>query len=295
MATLPGTRQRKDGVFGSLSALLTAGGNTMSSVNLADLDTVTINQHAIITLDPGRQVGDPEIVMVTAHTPASTTATIQRGMYGTVAREHPAGTVWVHAAVAEDYNEILTSSTRPPDPYEGQRIYETDTDRLVSYTGAAWQQNGLFFDPPACRVFSSAAISVPDNGSANITCNQERFDTDNMHSTSVNTHLITINTAGLYSVGAGAQLTLANDYQRVLLALTVTGVGDIAYSSTRAANLAGYGEVPLLVVNTIWKFTAGQTFFAYVFQDNASGVARNIVAAAPQSPEVWACWIGRGN
>lgn len=39
---------------------------------------------------------------------------------------------------------VVTSSTRPSVPYEGQLIYETDTDRIAAYNGAAWvTQNGL--------------------------------------------------------------------------------------------------------------------------------------------------------
>jgi len=39
---------------------------------------------------------------------------------------------------------VVTSSTRPAVPYEGQLIYETDTDRIAAYSGSAWvTQNGL--------------------------------------------------------------------------------------------------------------------------------------------------------
>jgi hypothetical protein len=33
---------------------------------------------------------------------------------------------------------VVTSSTRPAGPYEGQRIYETDTDRELVYNGSDW-------------------------------------------------------------------------------------------------------------------------------------------------------------
>lgn len=33
---------------------------------------------------------------------------------------------------------VCTSATRPTVPYEGQLIYETDTDRVASYNGSAW-------------------------------------------------------------------------------------------------------------------------------------------------------------
>jgi len=36
---------------------------------------------------------------------------------------------------------VCTSSTRPASPYEGQMIYETDTDRTLVYNGTAWYAN----------------------------------------------------------------------------------------------------------------------------------------------------------
>ena len=33
---------------------------------------------------------------------------------------------------------VCTSLTRPAVPYEGQLIYETDTDRIAVYSGSAW-------------------------------------------------------------------------------------------------------------------------------------------------------------
>lgn len=36
---------------------------------------------------------------------------------------------------------VCTSSTRPASPYEGQVIYETDTDKVLVYNGSAWYAN----------------------------------------------------------------------------------------------------------------------------------------------------------
>lgn len=139
MAILPGIRIRENGVFGTITDNpLTAGSTTFNSADLARLSAVAGN-HALITLDPLREFGDPEIVMVTAHTAAATVATIQRGMFGTSARSHPQGTLWVHAACDNDFVEIVTSLTRPSDQYEGQLIYETDTDRFSGHNGSNWE------------------------------------------------------------------------------------------------------------------------------------------------------------
>lgn len=133
-------RVRGNNAFGTVTDNpLTAGSVTMNSLGLANLPSV-VTQHAVITLDPLREFGEPEIIVVTAHTASATVATIIRGQYGTVARSHPSGTTWVHAPVDEDYIEILTSSTRPTDPYRGQMIFETDTNKFVARsTDDIWQ------------------------------------------------------------------------------------------------------------------------------------------------------------
>lgn len=35
---------------------------------------------------------------------------------------------------------VCTSSTRPASPFEGQVIYETDTDKILAYDGSVWQE-----------------------------------------------------------------------------------------------------------------------------------------------------------
>ena len=36
---------------------------------------------------------------------------------------------------------VCTSTTRPASPYEGQVVYETDTDKVLVWNGAAWYPN----------------------------------------------------------------------------------------------------------------------------------------------------------
>lgn len=138
-----GPRIRTNNVFGTVSDNpLTNAATTLNSNGLADLAAVS-SAHAVLVLDPLRTAGAPEIVIVTAHTGSATSATITRGAYGTSARQHAQGTLWVHAPTIDDVIRIVTSSTRPSDPYEGQHIYETDTNRDAVYDGAAWLPGGI--------------------------------------------------------------------------------------------------------------------------------------------------------
>lgn len=133
-----GTRIRANNVYGVTSDNpLAAAATTFNSVSLPLLPVVAI-AHAIIVFDPKRVYGDPEIVVVTAHTASSTVATILRGQYGTSQRQHPQGTSWAHVPINEDWIQIVTSTTHPSNPYEGQFIFEMDTNKLYGYGGVDW-------------------------------------------------------------------------------------------------------------------------------------------------------------
>lgn len=138
MAVFAGARLRDNNAFGTITdSPLAAGAVTLNSAGLANVSAVSGN-HVALVLDPLRSAGAPEIVIVTAHTGAATSATITRGAYGTVARSHAAGVLWVLAATADDLIRICTSSTRPTDAYEGQLIFETDTNKYVGHGGVDW-------------------------------------------------------------------------------------------------------------------------------------------------------------
>lgn len=140
MTVFTGSRITTNNVFGTLTDNpLLIGATTMNAAGLTNLAAVASN-HAVIILDPLRAAGAPEIVIVSAHTGAATSATIIRGQYGTAARQHLSGVLWVHAPTIDDVIRIATSGARPADQYEGQVIYETDTDSYKGHNGTAWEQ-----------------------------------------------------------------------------------------------------------------------------------------------------------
>lgn len=137
-----GPRIRANNVYGIISDNpLTIGATTFNSSGLAVLPDVS-SAHAVVVLDPKRVFGEPEIVVVTAHTALTTSATIVRAQYGTVARSHPVNTSWAHVPINEDFIEICTTSTHPSNPYVGQLIFETDLLTYKSWNGVAWVDVG---------------------------------------------------------------------------------------------------------------------------------------------------------
>lgn len=93
------TRLYQDSLGGRLGAQLLIAGTTMDSPALAAMREVVAGDEMRLVLDPDGRFGAPDIVTVTAHTAAATTATITRG---TSARQHEVGTDWIHGMLAED-------------------------------------------------------------------------------------------------------------------------------------------------------------------------------------------------
>lgn len=124
------TRVRTDTVFGTTTnAPLTAAGTTLNSAGLANLAAVS-SAEAIIVLDPNREAGAPEIVVVTAHTGSATSATIQRGQFGTTARQHEVGTEWVHGPIASNATTYATAADDQGD-FVPMNAWETYTPTLT--------------------------------------------------------------------------------------------------------------------------------------------------------------------
>src|SRR5262245_7924090 len=70
-------------------------------------------------------------------------------------------------------------------------------------------------NPPACRVYNSDdSNGVVDQTDLAVSFDSERFDTDNMHSTSSNKSRITFNTAGVYVVTFTGMLPSDTTYVR---------------------------------------------------------------------------------
>jgi len=90
-----------------------------------------------------------EIVQVTAR--SATTLTVVRGVDGSSAKAHDAGADVRHGVSGRDFNEpnlhvntpvqhvtVVTSSTRPVAPVNGQVIFESDTGLYFGWDGSRW-------------------------------------------------------------------------------------------------------------------------------------------------------------
>ena len=140
--------------------------------------------------------------------------------------------------------------------------------------------------PPRCRVYNSANISIATSGVAQaLTFNSERFDTDTMHSTAVNTSRITFTTGGTYLIGGCvAFATNATGSREIYVRLngaTVVGDTQVPANSAVATNLS---------VTTLYSVSAGD--YAELYATQYSGGALDVVAVGNFTPEFWAIWQG---
>ena len=285
-------RLRANNIAGSITDNpLTAGSTNINSPGFVDLPVVDPTNHLILILDPLEANGAAEIVRVTSHLAANSTITVVRGAENSTPRQHPLGTTWFHGPVTSDWEETLTSGTRPAVPYTGEALYERDTLRTMRYNGTAWVQDGLLWDPPACRIQSTVAQAVTSGGTTVLNFTTERFDTDNMHDNGVNPNRITFTTAGLYAVGFSYLLDSRADYNYTFGNIRLNGattISTVQTSDQDTALTAGSSA------NTIYKFAAGEWIDFQISQTNAAAASVNTLIAAAFN-EAWACWIGRGN
>lgn len=109
---------------------LASGGTTLTSAGLAALGAVTSAEHIAIVLDPDGRAGNPEVIWVTLHTAAATSATVVRGREGTTARAHERDTPWVHGPTKYDVARLYYSS-----PTDGV----TRTSTTMGALSTPWQ------------------------------------------------------------------------------------------------------------------------------------------------------------
>lgn len=142
---------------------------------------------------------------------------------------------------------------------------------------------------PAARVFNNANISIPNNSLTALTFNSERFDTNGIHSTVLNTGRLTAQTAGLYQIGGHVQWAAHSPTAPVYgLHVRLNGATLIApqhfpvgVDSTAFA----------MSVSALYKLAVGDYVELCAFQ--ASGNAQNVAAVGNSSPEFEMAYVGR--
>jgi hypothetical protein len=177
-------------------------------------------------------------------------------------------------------------------PFVSPATVVTGTGIASAWGNSVKAATDFLANPPACRVYNNAAISINDNVDVGLTFNSERYDTDGMHSTSVLPGRINIVTAGLYLVEFTARFAAANDYVQQGCAFVLNTTTIIAGVDRDGPNAKSFAC--RIHLSTVWKFAAGDYVEVTVYHDNTANAARNIESVGNFSPEFAATWIGTG-
>ncbi len=178
--------------------------------------------------------------------------------------EHPALSGGTPVAIALDGNNAASVTTQPA------RIQHVHAYR-----------------PPTCRVFHNTTQNLAASTETPLVFNSERWDTDSMHSTSVDTGRITINTAGVYDIKTTIEISAGAGSWSSYIFFRVDGVTRIARTQTLTPDTLG----TVLTLATTWKFTVGQYVEVVAWQNSG---AETVISSASATPEFMATWIAVG-
>lgn len=172
---------------------------------------------------------------------------------------------------------VCTSTTRPASPYEGQTIYETDTDMLAIWNGSAWRYiaattptNGSVLQVASTTLTTIWSASVASGATADVTGLSASI-TPKSTSSKV---LVMVNMNGMTDVAGSYRPYIAAQLKR---GSTVIGGGTVAGSRTSISAAGGYTPLPDLNTNISFSFldspatTSSTTYQVAVF--NAFGAS----------------------
>lgn len=187
-------------------------------------------------------------------------------------------------AIRDQGVQTTTSGARPSPATAGMVIFETDTNRLMVYSGTAWVRfsNSATAGRTGCTIRKTGNTSVSNVGSVTITWTVEDVDTDGFIAVSSSTVTIPANLGGLYSVACSVNYDSAGidiNIGTSILA-TISGTAYGFSGSTLAANNTPTGtgtNIKTSGMSTTLALSAGDTLVFSTTQ--SSGAARNLTSA----------------
>ena len=170
---------------------------------------------------------------------------------------------------------VCTSSSRPASPFEGQLIYETDTDLLAIWNGSSWRYiaattptNGSVLQVASTTLTTIWSASVASGASADITGLSASI-TPKSTSSKV---LVMVNMHGMTDVAGSYRPFICAQLKR---GSTLVGGGTTAGSRVSINAGGGYSPVPDVMTNISFSYldspatTSSTTYQVAVF--NAFG------------------------
>jgi hypothetical protein len=168
-------RMPSDYLFGTLSQAAAVGDTSISSASFASMPSNYTTSAVLPVVLHNPSTGVREVVWVTAHTAAATSATVVRGKENTTAQAWPSGTQWIVApTAARDGLSAYPAATlnAMTDQHVGMRALETDSSLVKHWTYAAgWQAEVGACRPADCGpTFSGGTVPAAANILTRVGC-----------------------------------------------------------------------------------------------------------------------------
>lgn len=175
----------------------------------------------------------------------------------------------------------MATKPSPTQTTTGQKI----TAALLNGAYDVW--NFLDRVKPLCHAFETAGQSIPSGGLNTVTLGGEYWDTDNMHSTTVNPSRITIQTAGVYRVwGATAWASNVTGTRGGIIKMNGTVNVEPTYTQVAATNFNTVCRLQESFVSCV----VGDYFELQAYQN--SGAALALTTTAGMRTSLGAEYIG---
>jgi hypothetical protein len=175
---------------------------------------------------------------------------------------------------------VCTSSTRPVSPYEGQVIYETDTDRIYCYTGSSWE--AVWFAATPSFYAHRTSVANVTNTSV-IEFQTATLNIGSCYNTSNSRFTAPVD--GIYSLNT--RCLSDNNQQTLDIRFAENGVINTFYSgiTVSAGATNQYRQAHLAAVINL---SAGD----YITVNHASGGTSAYYGAAFGHTAFWGHWVG---
>jgi hypothetical protein len=178
---------------------------------------------------------------------------------------------------------MASSWTAPKTWTVGELFTAADTNLYIR-DNTTW----LGTDAPKVRVYATMSQSIATGGSPTpITFGAERFDNQNLHSSTSSTSKLIIPTGkgGTYMIGGCIAFPLASAVGERVVRVMLNGTTELVSQGVPGSTI----NTPNLAVATLYALAAGDYVELTAFQSN--GTALSSQPVSNYAPEFWAYWV----
>lgn len=198
-------------------------------------------------------------------------------LVSSVSAGQTATSTWANA-IRDATIQVTTASARPSSPAEGMVIYETDTDRVLVYSGSAWVRIGASTTTGRTGVKLSRAAnqSISTGTNTSISWDTETSDPDGFITATSATITVPSGLGGIYLVSAAityaANPAAVGTFTQATAYFTVGGAVQVDAANYPYGYVYNSGGSYFTGVTSIKPMAAGDTVEISVIQTSGGSV-----------------------